>query len=185
VTDSAIDERGTSLTGLIILEATCAGAHRAGHPPAACEVAGAGHVAMVARCIPRAIDRVGLETLHLPCARQLSTLPGWLVVCGEGRSVIVIEESSGAATGGCPSETDLFLQNGMMPAHGHPCGFVTGVVEGSGGGDHGTAAARPAHAARGAEGAERGEAHVSGESAPVGHRPCPPGAAGLVVVRRW
>jgi RNA-directed DNA polymerase len=49
VRDSAIAERGTSPIGPITLEAKCAGARRAGNPHAACDVAGAGKVAMVAR----------------------------------------------------------------------------------------------------------------------------------------
>src|SRR5262249_45957693 len=46
---STIDASGTSRLGLITLAAKGAGARRAGNPPAACDVAGAGHVAMVER----------------------------------------------------------------------------------------------------------------------------------------
>ncbi len=52
-----------------------AGKRRAGKPPAAFDVAGAGNVAMGALCTPRAIARARLATLHLKGARQFSTLP--------------------------------------------------------------------------------------------------------------
>ena len=52
-----------------------AGKQSAANPPALIDVAGTGNVAMVEMCPHRAIERARLETLHLPCARQFSTLP--------------------------------------------------------------------------------------------------------------
>jgi len=59
--------------GLITLGVQRTGQRSAGNPPAPFDGAGAGNVAMVERCTQRAIARARLETLHLPCARPLST----------------------------------------------------------------------------------------------------------------
>jgi len=52
-----------------------AGKRSAGKLHAAFDVAGAGNVAMGELWTHRAIERARLETLHLQCARQFSTLP--------------------------------------------------------------------------------------------------------------
>jgi predicted RNase H-like nuclease len=63
------------LLGPITLGRQPAGKRRAGKPHAAFDVAGAGNVARVALCTHPAIERAGLETLHLQQARLPSTLP--------------------------------------------------------------------------------------------------------------
>ena len=73
--ESAATARAPSARGPITLHTHQAGKRRAGKPHAAFDVAGAGTVAMVERCTHRAIARARLETLHLKCARQCSTLP--------------------------------------------------------------------------------------------------------------
>ena len=50
------------------------GERRAGNPYAAFDVVGAGNLATVAMCTHFAIERAGLETLHLQQARLPSTL---------------------------------------------------------------------------------------------------------------
>jgi hypothetical protein len=62
------------MIGLINLPAKWTGKRSAGNPPAPFDVAGTGNVARVELCPHRAIERARLETLHLPCARQFSTL---------------------------------------------------------------------------------------------------------------
>ena len=73
--ESATAESAPSTRGPITLHMQQAGKRSAGKPHAAFDVAGAGNVTMVELCTHRAIERARLETLHLKCARQLSTLP--------------------------------------------------------------------------------------------------------------
>ena len=72
---AAAAERAPRGRGPRTLPRQQAGKRRAGKPPAAFDVAGAGNVAMGALCTPRAIARARLATLHLKGARQFSTLP--------------------------------------------------------------------------------------------------------------
>src|SRR5262252_1583485 len=69
-------ESAPTLIGPITLGMKQAGKRSAGKPHAAFDVAGAGNVAMVELCTHLAIERAGLETLHLQPARLPSTLPG-------------------------------------------------------------------------------------------------------------
>ena len=76
---TATAESAPRTLGLITLGRQRAGKRSAGKPHAAFDVAGAGNVAMVEWCTHPAIERAGLETLHLQPARLPSTLLGTAV----------------------------------------------------------------------------------------------------------
>ena len=67
-------ESAPNLIGPITLSMKRTGKRSAGKPHAAFDVAGAGNVATVELCTHSAIERAGLETLHLQQARLSSTL---------------------------------------------------------------------------------------------------------------
>ena len=73
--ESATAESAPSAIGPITLHTKQAGKRSAGNPHAAFDAARAGNVAMVELCTHPAIERAGLETLHLQQARLPSTLP--------------------------------------------------------------------------------------------------------------